>query len=146
MAFIYTESFAPVSTLEQPLAKRIFQHIQAKRQLSLVLNSIDSDVIHFHDLDTAVISLFNEMSKPWVYDARRLFRHDIDLTQPLPTVATLLERYVVSKSDGIITVSPSIMKRLASYGAKRRLMIFNSRTTEHFHQMFHHTNFVKNLV
>ena len=44
----------------------------------------------------------------------------------------LLERYVVSKSDGIITVSPSIMKRLVSYGAKRRLMIFNSRTTEHF--------------
>ena len=125
--------FSPVSTPEQPLAKRIFQHIQAKRQLSLVLNSIDSDVIHFHDLDTAVISLFNEIRKPWIYDAHEDYSGMIsDLAWPLPTVATLLERYVVSKSDGIITVSPSIMKRLASYGAKRRLMIFNSRTTEHF--------------
>ena len=101
--------FAPVSTPEQPLVKRIFQHIQAKRQLSLVLNSIESDVIHFHDLDTAVISLFNEMSKPWIYDAHEDYSGMIsDLAWPLPTVATLLERYVVSKSDGIITVSPGL--------------------------------------
>ncbi|MEC7697464.1 MAG: glycosyltransferase, partial [Candidatus Thermoplasmatota archaeon] len=72
-------------------------------------------------------------SKPWIYDAHEDYSGMIsDLAWPLPTVATLLERYVVSKSDGIITVSPSIMKRLVSYGAKRRLMIFNSRTTEHF--------------
>ena len=138
--------FSPVSTPEEPLPKRIFQHIQAKRLLSSSLNLIESDVIHFHDLDTAVIALMKNHSKPWIYDAHEDYAGMIShLPWPLPAIATFLENYLVRKSDAIITVSPSIMKRLASYGPKRRLMILNSRSGEHFSSSFLSSEFRKKL-
>ena len=129
--------FSPVSKPKEPLIKRIFQHIEAKRLLSSALDCIESDVIHFHDLDTAVISLLKEHSQPWIYDAHEDYAGMIShLPWPLPALASLMEKILVKKSDAVITVSPSIMRRLACYSPKRRLMILNSRSREHFSKKF----------
>ena len=125
--------FSPVSTPEEPLLKRIFEHLKAKRLLSSALDLIESDIIHFHDLDTAVISFMSKSSKPFIYDAHEDYAGMIShIKWPLPALATLLEKILVRKSDAIITVSPSIMKRLASYRPKRRLLILNSRSSDQF--------------
>ena len=136
--------FSPVSKPKEPLIKRIFQHIKAKSLLSSALDGIKSDVIHFHDLDTAVLSLLKEYSQPWIYDAHEDYAGMIShLPWPLPVLATFMEKILVRKSDAVITVSPSIMNRLASYGPKRRLMILNSRSSEHFSKKFISDDFRK---
>lgn len=125
--------FSPVSTADAPLPKRIIQHIQAKRRLAHVLHKIDTDAIHFHDLDTAVITLLQPPKQPWVYDSHEDYAGMVShLPWPLPRLASFLERLVVRRANGVITVSSHILRRLARYGARRRLLVLNAHDPAHF--------------
>ena len=125
--------FSPASTPDKPLPKRIFEHLLAKRKISKIVRNLDPDIVHFNDLDTAVIALFWSNGPDWVYDAREYYAGMVShLPWPLPRIANFLESLVVRKADGIITVSPVIMRRLASYGASNRILVYNSRDPDRF--------------
>ncbi|MEC9336030.1 MAG: glycosyltransferase family 4 protein [Candidatus Thermoplasmatota archaeon] len=125
--------FSPASTPDKPLPKRIFEHLLAKQKISKIIKNLDPDIVHFNDLDTAVIALFWSNGPVWVYDAREYYAGMVShLPWPLPGLANFLERLVVRRADGIITVSPVIMRRLASYGASSRILVYNSREPERF--------------
>ena len=125
--------FSPASTPDKPLPKRIFEHLLAKRKISKIVRDLDPDIVHFNDLDTAVIALFWSNGPIWIYDAREYYAGMVShLPWPLPDLTNLLERLVVRKAGGVIPVSPVIMWRLASYGASNRILVYNSRDPDRF--------------
>ena len=86
------------------------------------LRTLQPDIIHCHDLDTAPIGYWFSRNQhvPWIYDAHECYPEQIG-PQVNPLIYNFLiyiERYLTPRSSHVITVGERLAQRLKSLGGQ----------------------------
>jgi glycosyltransferase involved in cell wall biosynthesis len=113
-----------------PSVRHLVGYARAYRQ---TIKALDPDVVHAHDLDTLLAGWLGAKAAraKLVYDA-----HELETDRNLPMVRhekryrAFAERWLVQRSDAVITVSDSIADYLAErYQIDRPTVLLNAPTT-----------------
>jgi glycosyltransferase involved in cell wall biosynthesis len=86
------------------------------------LNHIQPDIIHCHDLDTTIVGAYYSKwhNIPWLFDAHECYPEQIrhQVNRIIYYILTILERYMASDADRVITIGEELAKHLSVFTTK----------------------------
>jgi len=87
-----------------------------------LINELDPDIIHCHDLDTTPIGIYYQKQKkmPWVYDAHECYPEQVkqQVGNFIYRILNILEKVATRNANTTITINELLAKRFKDMGGR----------------------------
>lgn len=106
------------------------------REAVNLLEELDPDIVHCHDLDTAPIGYWfsRRRDKPWIFDAHESYPEQIkpQVSRAIYLGMLAVERFLIPRANAIITVGSLLAERLLKLRAESVTIVGNYQVLDQY--------------